>query len=423
MHKLVNSALIYTSSNILVKAIPFLLLPVLTRYLTPSDYGIVATFHVVLGFMIVFVGLNGNGAVMVNFFKLDGQHLKIYIGNVFFVVFVNVILMIGLLCILSVPLSNFIKFPLPWLFVSVLVALGQVIASLVLVLWQAEQRALSYGTFNICNMLANVSLSLFLIIALGLKWQGRLFGITIASFVFALIGIFILCKKRYIILSFHRGYIKDALLFGIPLIPHALGGWIMTGIDRIFINSMVSVTATGIYVVGYQVGMIIGLLATSVNTAWAPFLFEKLKNPSFSTKLKIVKYTYLYCMAIIGFALVLGFMAPIILGILVDESFYGASKYVLWIALGYAFQGIYLVVGNYIFYAKKTYLLSLVTFACALCNLALNYVFIKHNGALGAAQATCLTYFLFCALTWFLSSRVYKMPWSGILAKGRNRIA
>ena len=395
----------------MAKAIPFLLLPVLTRYLTPSDYGIVATFQVVLGFMIVFVGLNGNGAVMVNFFKLDGQSLKIYIGNMFFIIFVIVIVILGFLCILNSTLSNFIKFPSPWLFVSVIVALGQVIVSLVLVLWQAERRALAYGSFNICNMLVNVSLSLFLIIAIGLKWQGRLLGIVISSFVFALISLFILCKKRYIILSFNKEYIKDALLFGIPLIPHALGGWIITGIDRIFINSMVGVTATGIYVVGYQVGMIISLLAVSFNTAWAPFLFEKLKEDNYSEKLQIVKYTYVYCISLIGLALLLGFVAPIILTFFVGNNFYGASKYVIWIAIGYAFEGIYLILGNYIFYAKKTYLLSLVTFACALCNLILNYLLIKHNGALGAAQSTCFTYLVFCTLTWFLSSKVYKMPW------------
>jgi len=72
-YNLIKKVSIYTSANILVKAIPFLLLPVLTRYLSPSDYGIIAIFQVILAFLIVFIGLNSNGAVMVNFFKLDKQ--------------------------------------------------------------------------------------------------------------------------------------------------------------------------------------------------------------------------------------------------------------------------------------------------------------------------------------------------------------
>jgi len=53
----------------------------MTRYLTPTDYGIVATFNVLLAVMVAFVGLSMNGAVNVNFFKLNKDELKKYIGN------------------------------------------------------------------------------------------------------------------------------------------------------------------------------------------------------------------------------------------------------------------------------------------------------------------------------------------------------
>lgn len=416
-YSFIKNTFIYTLFNVLVKAIPFLLLPVLTRYLSPSDYGIIALFQVILAFMIVFIRLNSDGAIMVNFFKLDKQKLRIYIGNVFLVILTNVILVFALLYILGASFSHFLKFPRLWLSIGVLIALGEVIISLVLVLWQAEQKALSFGLFNLANVVTNAGLSLFFVVLLGLNWQGRLLGISSTSFIFAFLGIFILWKRNYKKFLFDKEYIKDILFFGIPLIPYALGGWIITNIDRIFINSMVGLASTGIYTVGYQVGMIIGLLATSFNTAWTPFLFKKLQENNDSTKIKIVKYTYLYCISLIGLALFLGFVAPTLLSFLVGKSFYGASQYVKWIAMGFAFEGIYLIVGNYIFYVKKTYLLSLVTISCGLLNIVLNYFLIKLNGALGAAQATFLTYVIFCLGTWFLSSRVYKMPWRlGFLA-------
>jgi len=218
-------------------------------------------------------------------------------------------------------------------------------------------------------------------------------------------------KREYIKFSFNKKYIKDALFFGIPLIPHALGGWIITGIDRIFINSMVGVAATGIYTVGYQVGMIIGLLAHSFNLAWAPFLYEKLKENNYSTKIKIVKFTYLYNIGIIFLALALSFIAPYFLKYFVSENFYFSYKYVIWIALANAFSGMYLMVVNYIFYVKKTYVLAWITFFSAFINIILNYFFIKANGAIGAAQATTLTALLQFALTWILSVRCFKMPW------------
>lgn len=410
-HKLFKNFFTYTSSNVIRSAIPFFLLPVLTRYLTPSDYGIVATFQVLLAFMIVCVGLNMHGAISVNFFKISKEELKIYIGNVIFILFISFFLNFCIIFTAKKFLSHLIKFPENWLPVVIVVALFQSVSTLTLTLWQVEQKPLPYGIFQILQTTFNVTLSLIFVVALGWRWQGRLLGIIISSIAFGFISFFILYKREYIKLSFNKAYAKDALLFGIPLIPHALGGWIMTGIDRIFINSMVGVAATGIYTVGYQVGMIIGLLATSFNQAWSPFLFERLEENNLSTKVKIVRLTYLYFLAISFLVLILSFIAPWFLKFFVGRGFYCAYKYVIWIAMGYATRGMYYMVVNYIFYVKKTYILAWITFLSAGINVILNYLLIKANGAIGAAQATAIIFFVKFILTWILSAKVYKMPW------------
>lgn len=410
-HKLFKNTFIYTGSNVINSAIPFFLLPVMTRYLTPTDYGIVATFNVLLTVMVVFVGLSMQGAVNVNFFKLNKEEHKEYVGNIIFILFTNSILVYIITYVLKSPLSIFTKFSEKWISNIIIVALFQSLFAVTIVLWQVEQKPLPYGLFKISRTILNVSLSLIFVILLGWGWQGRLLGIIITSIVFGLLSIFVIYKRRYIKFSFNKKYIKDALFFGVPLIPHALGGWIITGIDRIFINSMVNVAATGLYSVGYQVGMIIGLLARSFNLAWYPFLFEKLKENNYSTKIKIVKFTYLYDIGIIILALALSFVAPYFLKFFVSDVFYSSYKYVLWISLGYAFQGMYFMVSNYIFYIKKTYILAWVTLSSAGINIILNYFFIKANGAIGAAQATTITFFVTLILTWILSAKVYKMPW------------
>jgi len=384
----------------------------MTRYLTPNDYGIVATFNVLLATMVVFVGLNMSGAIAVNFFKLNKKELKKYIGNVIFILFINFISVLTITFILKSYFSFLTKFPENWILIIVIVALFRFIMAITVGLWQVEQKPLPYGLFQISRTIIDVALSLIFVIVLAWGWQGRLLGVVITSIIFGLSSIYIIYKRKYIKFSFNKKYIKDALFFGFPLIPHTLGGWMMTSIDRIFINFMVGVGATGIYTVGYQVGMIIGLLAISFNLAWSPFLFEKLKENNYSTKVKIVKFTYLYNVCILFVALALSFIAPYFLKIFVSKDFYFAYKYVLWIALGYAFQGMYFMVVNYIFYIKKTYILAWVTFFSAGINIVLNYYFIKANGAIGAAQATTITFFVRYMLTFILSSKVYKMPWN-----------
>jgi len=411
-HKLFKNTFIYTGSNVINKTIPFFLLPIMTRYLTPTDYGIVATFNVLLAVMIVFVGLSMHGAINVNFFKLNKDEHKKYIGNVFSILFSSFVLVFIIVYILKSYFSFFSKFPENWIPYIVVAALFQSIFAITLVLWQVEQKSLPYGLFQISRTILNVSLSVVFVVLLCWGWQGRILGVIITSVIFGLLSIFIIYKREYIKFSFSKKYIKDALFFGIPLIPHALGGWITTGVDRIFINSMVGVAETGIYTVGYQVGMIIGLLAHSFNLAWFPFLFEKLKENNYSTKVKIVKFTYLYDVCLIFAALALSFIAPYFLKFLVSKNFYFAYKYVLWIALGYAFQGMYFMVVNYIFYVKKTYILAWITFTSAGINIILNYFFIKANGAIGAAQATTITFFVKFIMVWILSTKVYQMPWN-----------
>jgi O-antigen/teichoic acid export membrane protein len=182
--------------------------------------------------------------------------------------------------------------------------------------------------------------------------------------------------------------------------------------DRLFIANMIGLPATGVYTVGYQVGSIINLLAMSFNNAYVPWLYQRLKNNSNSTKIKIVKFTYLYFFAIITLAILLAFLAPPILKILLGKSFNESSIYVSWIAMGYAFNGMYLMVVNYIFYSEKTKILAYITFSAALINILLNYLFIKAFGAIGAAQATTIVFAIKFFLVWFFSSKVQPMPWN-----------
>ena len=66
---LLKTASVYTMSNILNALIPFFLMPVLTRYLTPVDYGITSMMQVMIGFLNPFIGLNLHGAIAVKYYK------------------------------------------------------------------------------------------------------------------------------------------------------------------------------------------------------------------------------------------------------------------------------------------------------------------------------------------------------------------
>jgi O-antigen/teichoic acid export membrane protein len=245
-----------------------------------------------------------------------------------------------------------------------------------------------------------------------MNWQGRIQAQVIAVGIFAPLALLILFHGNWFKSGFNLIYIKNALNFGIPLIPHTIGGLAITATDRILITNLVGIQDTGIYVVGSQIGMIISILATSFNRAYSPWLYEQLKKENILINLKIVKLTYVYYFCILLLAITLATTVPFFFKFLVGEKFVNSSQFIIWIALGGAFQGMYYMVTNYIFYAQKTHLLAWVTFLTAVINFIISYFLINWNGAIGAAQGTMIAFFISFLMTWFISAKLYKMPWS-----------
>lgn len=267
-----------------------------------------------------------------------------------------------------------------------------------------------YGLFQILLTITNILFSLWFVVGLGMNWQGRIEGQILTFVLFAVISFGILWKGKWLTWKPEWSYIHNALKFGVPLIPYQLGGWAILMVDRLFITKMVGLTDTGMYTVGYQIGMIIGLIESSFNQAWQPWLFEQLKKEDPNIKVKIVRITYVYFAIIITLALLLSLIAPLFIKYFVGKAFIGSSQFVIWIALGCAFTGMYKMVANYIFYVQRTFFLSVVTFLTAILHIILNYFLILKNGSVGAAQATTLSLLISFIIAWIISQRVYKMP-------------
>ncbi|ANV86370.1 lipopolysaccharide biosynthesis protein [Picosynechococcus sp. PCC 7117] len=411
-YPLIQSAGIYTITNILNSAIPFLVLPIMTRFLSPEDYGIVSMFSVLVSMMATFIGLNVHGAIARQFYEKESIDFPKFITNCFYILIASSVLTGLVTLFLSGWISQITQFPRKWLSAVFLVCIGQFIITILLTLWQVQKKPIQYGTYQIIQTLINVSFSILFVVFWGMNWQGRIYAQVIAVGIFASLALLILFRENCFKPRFSFFYIKNALDFGIPLIPHTLGGLAIATTDRILITNLVGIQDTGIYVVGSQIGMIISILATSFNRAYSPWLFSQLKKEDVLLNLKIVKLTYVYDFCILMLSITLATTAPFFLKFLVGEKFVSSSQFIIWIALGGAFQGMYYMVTNYIFYAQKTHLLAWVTFLTAVVNLISSYFLIIWNGAIGAAQGTMIAFFLSFLMTWLLSARVYKMPWN-----------
>ena len=409
---LFKSSFVYTLTRAINSAIPFLLMPVLTRYLNPEDYGIVAMFGVLLSFVIPFTGLSIDGAIARQYYDRDEVDMPTYVTNCLFILISSTTIVGIIFYFFAKPIRNAASFPEQWMWAIIVVSTTQFINQINLTLWQVQVKPVPYGIFQITQTVFNMGLSIWFVVGLGLAWQGRIQAQITVSVIFGLFGLFLLFRNGWIKFKINMTYIRNALKFGVPLLPHALSFTIKAVVDRVLIANMVSLTATGLYSVGYQIGSITGMLGDSFNQAYVPWLYERLKRDINAEKIVIVKYTYIYFIMILCMALCLGLIGPWFFTFFLGPKFAGANGYILWISLGFAFNGMYMMVVNYIFYMRKTYILAWITFSTALISIIVNYFAIKYWGAIGAAYTFSVMSFVTFLIVWILSSRLYPMPWN-----------
>jgi O-antigen/teichoic acid export membrane protein len=201
------------------------------------------------------------------------------------------------------------------------------------------------------------------------------------------------------------------LRFGVPLIPHVIGGVLIVQTDRLLLTNMVGLSETGLYTVAYQLVVVIEVLAVSFNSAYAPWLFRQLADPGPQTSRRLVRLTYVQFATMATLSLVVAVAMPWLAGVLLDARYAAASELVAWLSVGLCFSAMYYMVTNYIFFAQKTEWLALISFSVALVNVPVTYFLILANGLVGAAQATAIALGLTFVLTWIASQRVYPMPW------------
>lgn len=412
-HKAFKNTFVYVATDIINKAIPFLLLPVFTRYLTPSDFGLIASFVTVVSFVGMFTGLNTHGAISVNYFKESKEKFGLFLSNLLWILLGSTLVALLVLLVVQPLITQKFYIPAEWVFVALLIAASQFITTINVTLWIAEEKPKAYGIFQISQALMLASLSIYLVVVLAMDWQGRFAAVAISVVLFSLLSFWFVTRHKYFSWKADKATLRDTLKFGIPLIPHALGGWLRTSLDSLFLISLIGTAAAGIYSVGYQLGVIMGIVVAAFNKVWGPHLFKKLSNkPSFADKRKLVLFTYAYFVGVMGVASVLTLLAPYFFDFFIGKRFKDAAPIIGWVAFGYAFTGMYYMVGQYLFYVKKTHYLAMATLTTAILHAIISYNLIQLNGTIGAAQATTISFGLNFLIIWMLSNKFYPMPWS-----------
>lgn len=422
LKRLLNSTATYALVNVINSAIPFFLLPILTRVLAPAEYGLVTMFTLVLGVFSALTGLSIHGAVSVRYFDGGTDHPR-FVGACFSVLALSTSLVLVLVWLIASPLARWTEIPEGWLLVAVLASAAQAIVQVRLVIWQVRNEVMRYGLFQILQTTLNLSLSLGLIFVLGLGWEGRVLGITVAISLFAGLALYGLQRRKLVSWTLDGNYIKAALRFGVPLIPHAVGAMMIAMSDRFIITQLLGIGVTGAYAVGVQMGMVVGLLADAFVKAFGPHLFSELKSRDSSSGLRMVRQCAIvfsgFLVLALGYVGVLPYIYPFIVG----EQFSASLPIAQLIGLGNAFMGMYYVVAGFLFFFERTALLAKLTFMVGFLSAGLTYTLVVWLGVIGAAWAYVIVQLMFFLGAWYLAQRVFPLPWRSLFRKKGLNIA
>lgn len=408
---LFKPASIYLITAALTAGSPLILIPLLTRILSPEDYGKVAMFSATVQMLGVVAGLSIHGAIGMRYFDRETLDFPRYVSSCLIILLTSTAITLLLVVVMLPRLEDFTKLPAEWLILAVLLSGSSFVVQAQLSIWQSSRQALKFSMLRVAQGAIDLGGSILLVVVLGLSWQGRVGGIILAGLISSAIALVTLARGQWLRFPHDSHYARNALRFGLPLVPHVAGGFLIAMVDRLLITNILDISSTGIYVVAAQMGMVLNLANDALNRAYSPSLIEALKFKDADRDVKIVRLTYVYFFSLIVLAVAFGIVAPTVLGAIVGPKFQAAAPIVVFIGLGHAFSGMYIMIATYVFYSGRTASLAIITLFAGLLNLAITFWLLKSNGLIGAGQAFMVTQFIFFLGTWALAQRCHPMPW------------
>lgn len=401
----------YFITTILNLALPFLILPVLTRYISPSGYGTLALFSFYLTISNSITGVSMPAVISKHFYSSDKKHIAEIIGNSILIVsLLSVITILVILAVYPFMKSHF-NLPLPWLVIIPLASFSFIVFSMGLDVLRNSKKILIFGKHQIGNTAINLFISLIFIVILLWGWQGRALGIMLSYFISALISYAYLKKNGFVSYAISKKTIKQILKIVIPLIPNSFQSVMIAQVGIYFIQYYYSKELLGLYSIGFQLAFIVQLLATTLSIAWSPYLFEHLSNEKKINKLYLARLFYALFGVLFAGVILVNIASGHILRIMTTPDYFGAHEFIPWFTLGFFFHGVYILIFPILIKNDKQKYISLVSFINMLIVMVLNVLFIELFGYIGVAIAYCLAYFIMFIAYFWKTQKIMPLPW------------
>ncbi|MBR5824707.1 MAG: oligosaccharide flippase family protein [Paludibacteraceae bacterium] len=384
------NGLLFSIYSFINRGISFFLLLILANYITPEEYGYLSLWGTVVSIVGYFISLSSDGYMEISYFKNSKEGIANSFSGVLTIMFIIGGLFILLLVMFGENISNILNLPISSLYLAVVISFFTVLSNLNLNLFRIQEKVQMYGFLSVTNAVLNFILSVIFVKYFLFGWFGRTCAQSLCSVIYGFLGFIIFVRNKYFIKpNWH--FLKNMLIWGIPLIPHLATNFIRQGCDRYIINSTHSVEYVGLFSFALNIANIIIMVGLGFNQSNSVDIYKVLGNKTMSNhdkKLHLRKQR-LYIGLIYGVISLIVLLFSYFIIPLLLPNYENFKNYFAILSIYAFFQCMYYLYTNYLFYYNKTHLIMYVTFFSSLLHLLLSLLFTRYS-----LYYTCFIYCL-----------------------------
>lgn len=401
---------IYTLGVILSRLIGFVMIPVYTRMLSTSEYGVLEILSTTTDLVSLFVGAGLGWAVMRYYFRYDSPEDRNAVISTAALTMGVIFVTASLIGQMVAPqLAELLLGDRRWtteVRLSFLVLFTASTIEVPMAYLRARHRSTNVVRLSLTRLL--IGLGCNLVFVVGLKWgvRGVLTSSLIAS---STMGAWLTWTTlRETRTRFSPEILRKLVAYGAPLILWQVGSFVLHYSDRYFLRSLESLAAVGTYSLAYKIAMLLAMLVTSpFGQAWTPKALELDKSQgaaAYPALQEIAAYFGLLVGTVaLGFAL---FGEELVL-FAAGPAYQAAAGPIPVIILGMAFFGLRQVAELGAMLKERSSLVAASTGSAAVLVILLNATLIPLYGAMGAAVATAVAFMFEFSMMTVLSRRVH----------------
>lgn len=407
----VQDVFVYGLNSFLIKLFAFVMIPIIVRLFSVTEFGVIEVMLSVAGFLALFYGL-GYDVVMKKSVLIDKEKYKIedqLKTNFIFILFWGGVLSL-LLILFSKYISIFIFGSTKFIKVFIWGVMSCYLNALIgvfLTLTRVEFKRIKFLKINVLKVFFEYLLIILLLLFLESKAHYYFMAMVLVDIIILFILLFIFNNKLKG--SFKINIIKNIYALGIPVMISGIGYWVFNMSDKIILSHVTGDTYyTGIYSMVIKMLSIYTFIMQSYQLALVPRAFQMYGEDPINFK-KMIEKIQVYSLAVFSLIALTNFA-----GLKLMLSLFATKEYMVGLSIVYPLILAYIIypltsiasIGIYV--SDKIQKLAPVVWLAAFINIVVNYMLIKNIGMLAASISTLMAYAFIYIVYWMISCKELK---------------